>query len=127
MAEDGRKPGSADRDESPDEAELERRLKALQDRLERKDQDARDAAPKGTDRSGIATAMRLSSEFIAAVLVGAALGWGLDRFLGLAPWGMIVFLLLGFCAGIVNVLRAAGRMSDPHGRRGEGPGGSSGG
>ena len=43
-----------------------------------------------------------------AVLVGAAIGWLIDRGLGISPWGMIVFLLLGFAAGVLNVMRAAG-------------------
>jgi ATP synthase protein I len=42
------------------------------------------------------------------VLVGAGLGWLLDRWLGTKPWGLIVFLLLGFAAGVLNVMRAAG-------------------
>jgi len=42
------------------------------------------------------------------VLVGAGLGWLLDRWLGTTPWGLIVFLLLGFAAGVLNVMRAAG-------------------
>jgi ATP synthase protein I len=36
------------------------------------------------------------------------LGWLLDRWLGISPWGLIVFLLLGFAAGVLNVMRAAG-------------------
>ena len=40
--------------------------------------------------------------------VGAAIGWLLDRWLGISPWGLIVFLLLGFAAGVLNVMRAAG-------------------
>jgi len=32
----------------------------------------------------------------------------LDWALGISPWGMIVFLLLGFAAGVLNVMRAAG-------------------
>jgi ATP synthase protein I len=35
----------------------------------------------------------------------------LDRFVGTSPWGMIVLLLLGFCAGVLNVLRSAGMVS----------------
>ena len=62
-------------------------------------------------------ALRLSTEFVSAILVGAAIGWAIDRFFGVAPWAMIVFLLLGFCAGVVNVLRSAGKLADPH-RRG---------
>ena len=42
------------------------------------------------------------------MLVGAVIGWLLDRWLGISPWGMIVFLLLGFAAGVLNVMRAAG-------------------
>jgi ATP synthase protein I len=57
----------------------------------------------------------LASEFVAGVLVGAALGWGLDKVAGTSPWGLISLLLLGFCAGVLNVVRAAGRMSTPGG------------
>ena len=56
----------------------------------------------------IARGFRLSIELVAGVLVGAAIGWLIDRALGLSPWGMIVFLLLGFAAGVLNVMRAAG-------------------
>lgn len=62
---------------------------------------------------GYALAVKLSSEFIAGVLVGAGLGYLFDRFLGTAPWGMIFFLLLGFCAGVLNVLRSTGAVSTP--------------
>ena len=65
-------------------------------------------------RKGYAMAMKLSSEFIAAVVVGGILGYLLDRFAGTAPWGMIVLLLLGFCAGVLNVMRTAGLVAKPH-------------
>ncbi|MBB6482897.1 AtpZ/AtpI family protein [Rhizobium lusitanum] len=64
-------------------------------------------------RKGYAQAMKLSSEFIAAIIVGAVLGYVFDRFIGTAPWGMIILLLLGFCAGVLNVLRSAGRVATP--------------
>ncbi len=60
------------------------------------------------DTSGIARGFRLSTELVAGVVVGAMIGWLLDRWLGISPWGLIVFLLLGFAAGVVNVIRAAG-------------------
>jgi ATP synthase protein I len=50
----------------------------------------------------------LSTELVAGVLIGAGIGWVLDKWLGITPWGMIVFLLLGFAAGVLNVMRAAG-------------------
>lgn len=62
-------------------------------------------------KTGYADAFKLSSEFIGGVLVGGALGWLCDRLLGTSPWGLIVLLLLGFCAGVLNVLRSAGLAS----------------
>lgn len=96
------------------DAELSDRLKALDAAVrkahsEQKAEDAAAAAPNKTSASaGMALAFRLGSEFVAGVLVGAGLGWGIDRFFGTTPWAMIVFLLLGFGAGILNMLRAAG-------------------
>jgi ATP synthase protein I len=66
-----------------------------------------------TDPSALARGFRLSTELVAGVLVGAFIGWALDRWLGISPLGMIVFLLLGFAAGVVNVIRAAGISSSP--------------
>ena len=54
----------------------------------------------------MARALRLSSELVAGVLVGAVIGWGIDRLLSTSPFGLIVFLLLGFTAGVVNVVRS---------------------
>jgi ATP synthase protein I len=99
-----------------DEAALSARLKRLDDRLshmkdERAGQADRTGGESG-DRAAQASAMarglRLSSELVAGVLLGAAIGWVLDRFLSTSPWGLIVFLLLGFAAGVLNVMRVAG-------------------
>ena len=64
----------------------------------------------------MARGLRLSSELIASVLVGAAIGWSLDRLLSTSPFGLIVFLLLGFAAGVVNVVRSASDPADRSGR-----------
>jgi ATP synthase protein I len=64
----------------------------------------------------MALGFRLSSELVAGVLVGAALGWGIDRLLSTSPFGLIVFLLLGFVAGVVNVVRSANAASGRSGR-----------
>lgn len=91
---------TADRDD------LERRLDALKAQMaDKREEVAQNAAPQ-RDASGVALAFRLGSEFVAGVLVGAGMGWGFDHMLGTAPWGMIVFLLLGFVAGMVNLVRA---------------------
>jgi ATP synthase protein I len=94
-----------------DEAALSARLKRLGEGLarHRADETLNDAPEnRAATASGYARGFRLSSELVAGVLVGAGLGWLLDRWLGIAPWGLIVFLLLGFVAGVLNVMRSAG-------------------
>jgi ATP synthase protein I len=104
---------------SSDEAALSARLGSLDQRLS----EIRDSRKIGTDQSGneqdaaqakasaMAVGLRLSSELVAGVVVGAGLGWGFDRLLSTSPWGLVVFLLLGFTAGVINVMRAAGVMA----------------
>ena len=106
---DSREGGKRDQSAS-DEATLSARLQELGKRLDRRHPSDSSQRPAGTDSSAMARGLRLSSELIGGVLAGAAIGWLLDRWLGLSPWGMIVFLLLGFAAGILNVIRAAGVM-----------------
>jgi len=94
------------------EAALSARFKRLGERLGRAHADrpseSSPGRPPAADPSAIARGFRLSTEFVAGVVVGAAIGWLLDRWLGISPWGMIVFLLLGFAAGVLNVMRGAG-------------------
>lgn len=52
-------------------------------------------------------AFRYAGELIVGVVVGGALGWALDRQFGTAPWLMILLVVLGFAAGLLNVIKAA--------------------
>jgi ATP synthase protein I len=105
----------------PDEAALSARLKRLGEQLgnvhPEGPSEGSAGRPPAADPSAIARGFRLSAELVAGVVVGAATGWLLDYWLGISPWGMIVFLLLGFAAGVLNVMRAAGVVpsnpSDP--------------
>jgi ATP synthase protein I len=119
MAEGTDDGGNGSRDKSPDEAALSARLGSLDRRLSeigdgrkiRTDLSGNEQDAAQAKASAMAVGLRLSSELVAGVLVGAALGWGFDRLLSTSPWGLIVFLLLGFVAGVINVMRAAGAMS----------------
>jgi len=51
---------------------------------------------------------RVGVELVAALAVGTAIGWGLDRWLHTLPLFLVVFLLLGGAAGIANVWRMVG-------------------
>jgi ATP synthase protein I len=101
-----------------DEAALSARLQRLGEGLGQARERAGPASDgaggdRATTASGYARGFRLSSELVAGVLVGAGLGWLIDRLLGISPWGFIVFLLLGFAAGVLNVMRSAGVVSGP--------------
>ena len=123
MAQDTGHGENGDRDGSPEEAALSERLGNLDQRLsEFRDRHVKTEQPAGDgeDRAARASAMalgfRLSSELVAGVVVGAGIGWGFDRLLSTSPWGLIVFFLLGFVAGVINVMRSAGVAPDRTGR-----------
>ena len=110
MAAKGEKSGRTNGAES--DAELARRLDRLSRALDAEKRDRAEAErPVRTSGTDFAYAFRLASEFVAGILVGIALGWGLDRVAGTSPWGLIGFLLLGFAAGVVNVVRASSRIT----------------
>ena len=109
---------------SSDEAALSARLGSLEHRLSalrdgrniRTDQSDAGSGDGGARASAMALGFRLSSELIAGVGVGALMGWGFDRLLSTSPFGLIVFVLLGFSAGVLNVVRSAGVAQDKSGR-----------
>lgn len=54
--------------------------------------------------------MRIAVDLVVGVAFGGFVGWWLDQYLGTAPWLMVVMLILGFSAGMMNVIRTARRM-----------------
>lgn len=71
-------------------------------------------APKpeqdGVRGAAMGQAMKIAIELVVGVAVGGFIGWFFDKQLGTQPWLMVVFLVLGFCAGMLNVIRTAQRM-----------------
>ncbi len=107
---DGDHPDPASR-RSADDGALSDRLRDLERRLDESHAARKSSAPRPDPqktRQGYALALRLGADFVAGIVVGAAIGWGVDRLFGTSPWGLIVFLLLGFVAGILSVMRTAG-------------------
>lgn len=107
--------GSGSGNLSPsDKSNFERRVSDLDKRLD--DARAHHAAKDPDDGSsavrarGMAYGLRMASELVGAVLVGGAIGYFLDQWLGTTPWLFLIFFFLGFAAGIVNVLRAFTRL-----------------
>jgi ATP synthase protein I len=109
---DGTRDNGDRTDTKTDEAALSARLQHLGERLNRnaasRPAETGPGAGPRSDASAMARGFRLSTELVAGVLVGAGIGWMIDYGLGISPWGFIVFLLLGFVAGVMNVMRVAG-------------------
>ncbi len=83
-------------------------LKALSEKLDAKRrarEEFENKRPKAN--SNLGKGIQYASEFSAAVLIGAALGYGADKLFKSSPWGLLVGLILGFAAGVLNVIRAA--------------------
>ena len=114
------KQGSSD----PELGDLTARLKDLSGRIaaERTEQ-AESAKPPASlhDASAYAKGYKLVSEFAAGTLVGGLIGYGFDWLFGTLPFGLIIFLLLGFGAGILNMARAGNRVPPAQERLGSNP------
>jgi len=60
--------------------------------------------------AGLGQAVRVSTELLAALIVGGGLGWVVDTYLfSSEPWGLVVGLILGVVTGIRNAYRTAQR------------------
>lgn len=64
--------------------------------------------PPFSAQSGLGFAYRIGLEFISGILVGLILGYALDHVLGTQPWGLVVMVLLGASAGLLNIFRILG-------------------
>lgn len=92
----------------------------LNDALKRNDLDLTGDQPiqgadvykeSGDSASGLAYGMRIGIEFMSGTVVGLAIGWGLDRYFDTTPWLLLLFTVLGFCAGLLNVFREVNNIS----------------
>ena len=83
--------------DTPDE-----KLESLDDRIEQAQKSSTIAPPPADTLDSVHNnpGMRAGSEFLAHVIAGGFLGWACDHFLPTSPWGLVVFILTGFCTGI---------------------------
>lgn len=98
---------------SPAEREaLKKRASELGAKLEtaKHRHDSPSAAGRG---EAMGRGMRMATELIGGVIAGGAIGWFLDQWLGTKPWLFIVFFLLGTAAGMLNLIRQAGKEKTP--------------
>ena len=105
-AKDGRQ--SSDRDNE----HFRQRLDELGERIGKARGSSSEPKPIDAESRGraLGQALKLATELVVGVGVGGIIGWGLDRVLGTAPFLLVVFLILGAAAGILNVMRTAMAM-----------------
>lgn len=85
----------------------DKKLKSLENRI----QDAQDQSnppPPPAEDPNRTIGMRVGGEFMAHIMAGILLGWGLDTVFGTAPLMIVVMLLAGFGTGIFRASRVLG-------------------
>jgi ATP synthase protein I len=123
-------------DEKPEEndedlrARLSRLNAALRAQEERRaaQSEPRKLPSGGAFGRAFSAGINVFSEFVAAIIVGAFIGWQADAWLGTKPWLLVLFLGLGTAAGFWNIYRfaardaGAGNEPPPSGENERGPG-----
>jgi len=94
----------SDPDRPSPTGDLHRRVKAAQDRNSGGSKKRSPAA--SYVGSGMSAGIKVGVDLVVGVGVGAGIGWGLDFWLGTKPFLLALFIILGFVAGLLNVIRA---------------------
>ena len=82
------------------------RLKIAKAKSSSKNQD------KSVNSSPMGSALKLSTDLVAHVVVGTIIGFILDNWFDTKPWLIIIFFFLGSAAGILNVIKTAKKMQE---------------
>ena len=85
--------------------EISTRLEIAKKNL-KKNHSKRDSA----NAASLGKALKISTELVAAVVVGSTLGFILDNWFDTKPLFIICFFFMGVAAGILNVFRSAKKM-----------------
>ena len=87
----------------------EDKLKKLKDRIETA-KSSNNPNIKKNKGSGAGFGFKISTEIIAALVVGVGIGLIVDKYLGTKPFGLIIFFIFGALAGFLNVYRVMRRI-----------------
>lgn len=87
---------------------FEERLRAARTRQGLEPLATKPGGTPGGSASSLGMGLRVGVELVSALAVATAIGWGLDHWLHTLPLFLIVFILLGGVAGILNVWRVIG-------------------
>jgi len=91
-----------DRDQPPSLDDVQARLDAHRAKAESEREKSERRRASGAAQG---VGFRIAAELVASVLVGAGLGYALDSWLDTKPLFMVLMLLLGFSAALMNIFR----------------------
>ena len=87
----------------------EDKLQELKDRIQNAKSNNK-SQQKTNKESGAGFCFKISTEIIAALVVGVGIGLIVDKYLGTKPFGLIIFFIFGALAGFLNVYRVMRRI-----------------
>ena len=92
----------------------EEKLKEIAEKIEKYKliHTSNDVKQKNKRGKQISIAMRLSTELVVASIVGAILGWYIDKWLNTKPIFFIIFLLLGVVSGVKTAISTSKQLYD---------------
>lgn len=93
------------------------RMKRLEERLAAAHEQRKEPERRPNEYQQGSLAWRMVIELVVGMVLGLAIGYGLDALFGTQPLFLVVFALLGFAAGVRTMLRTATEVRN---RRGEG-------
>jgi|TARA_B110000438_G_scaffold250246_1_gene253993 ATP synthase protein I len=86
--------------------EISTRLKIAKKNIQKEEQET-----VGSNAASFGKALKISTELVAAVIVGSTIGFLLDNWFGTKPLLIICFFFMGVAAGIINVFKSAKKMN----------------
>ena len=89
-----------------------RKIKEISTRLEiaKKNIKKTERNKEGSNAASLGKALKISTELVAAVVVGSIIGFLLDGWFDTKPLLTICFFIIGVAAGMLNVFRSAKKM-----------------
>lgn len=93
-----------------DRAQFKKRLSELDRNIDEVRDATTDRTTESQRGSALGYAFRLATELVVGVCFGGFVGWWIDKWLATSPIFLLVFVMLGLVAGLVNVIRTAKQM-----------------
>ena len=82
-------------------------IKEIKDKVKKIQSEINDKELKAKNASPLGIAMKMGTEFVAAVFVASFIGFYVDKWLETTPIFILIFFIIGSVAGIFNVVRSS--------------------